>query len=320
MTTENEQTPTPEPQPAPARTSEQVKTDLLANMKAMEDSTRWWDRDEILASRQVLYAELEQLTKSQTKPANELKPTVKEGADDDEQQKPEGQEQTTGEYEIRVPDTLSASNREEAIDFAADAVEIGKEAGIPQDTMQTLFDFITDVQLTRGVEGLNLSNATECVNVMNTQYGLEAEGLIRDAKAGAKMLGPKGLMYLDATGLGNAPPVLVALAHFYRGEFKLSPEAAQKELTKVRASKAYQAGERSAVDRGRLLGMLATRAGGELLPPKASGGAGAAKTKDTNAELTKLRMDPAYFDKSMPNHKTVVARVHELTKALYGEE
>jgi hypothetical protein len=309
MTTETN----PNPEPAPARTSEQIKDALLANATALEENTEWWRRDELIGKRAALYAELEKAPPAKT---DEQKPAVKDG-DGGEEQKATADEQ--GEYEIRVPIRCRRRIERKPSTSRRDAAEIGREAGIDQPTMQTLYDFITDVQVTCGVPDLDLSNPTECVNVLHNQYGAEADAIIRDAKAGAKMLGAKGRMYLDATGLGNAPSVLVALAHFYRGDFKLSPESAQAELTKLRSSKGYQAGERSPVDRGRLLGMLATRAGGDLLPPKPQRGGGSAKPQDTNAELTKLRMDPAYWDKSAPNHKATVARVHELMKELYGD-
>ncbi len=315
MTTEHPN-PNPEPTPDPQpRDQAAVKDELLKVTNELLDNTEWWRRDELIGKRQALYAELE---KAPAKADDQ--PKAKDG-DGGQQPKSDADQQPAGEYEIKVPDTLVASDREEAAHFAADAAEIGREAGIDQPTMQVLYDFITDMQLTRGVEVLNLSNATECVTVLQNQYGPEADAIIRDAQAGARMLGPKGRMYLDGTGLGNAPSVLVALAHFYRGDFKLSPESAQAELTKVRSSKAYQAGDRSAIDRGRLLGMLATRAGGELLPPKAQHGGGVpfAKAQSVNAELTKLRMDPAYWDKSAPNHKVTVARVHELMRQLHGE-
>ena len=75
---------------------------------------------------------------------------------------------------------------------------------------------------------------------------------------------------LDDQETARSPPG--ALAHFYRGDFKLSPQSAQAKLTKLRSSKAYQAGDRSAIDRGRLLGMLATRAGGGWQPQKQQSG------------------------------------------------
>ncbi len=96
---------------------------------------------------------------------------------------------------------------------------------------------------------------------------------------------------------------------------QLEPEAAAKELALHRATKEYAAGDRFKLDKVRLLTMIATRGQSEELPmpakvkPVAPSGA--------KAELDKLRMDPAYFDRYAPNHKVVVARVNELMGQLH---
>jgi hypothetical protein len=38
-----------------------------------------------------------------------------------------------------------------------------------------------------------------------------------------------------------------------------------------------------------------------------------------DSELRQLRLDPAYFDKSKPNHKAVVERVRELYRLRYPD-
>jgi len=67
-----------------------------------------------------------------------------------------------------------------------------------------------------------------------SRYGNE-EGrtIVANAKKAVTRLGPKAAAFLDSTSLGNSPAVLMALAAYQRGEFRMSPETAQVELDKL---------------------------------------------------------------------------------------
>ena len=172
-----------------------------------------------------------------------------------------------------------------------------------------------DIELSSSA--LDLQDVAACRTALKMRYGAAADGIVRDAQAAVKRLGVNVARYLDETSAGNAPGVLIALAEFHRGSTRLSPEAAQKELTKLRSSKEFWAGERYAVDRARLLANIAARGTSRemAMPTKQTPVAKSA----AQSELEKLRRDPSYFDRYAPNHKVVAARVAELMKQIHPD-
>lgn len=132
-----------------------------------------------------------------------------------------------------------------------------------------------------------------------------------------RRLGQDVASYLNVTGAGNDPGTLLALAEFHRGTTKLSKADAQKELTKIRASKEFQRGDRYVVDPARLVSAIAYRGESRELPMPAKQRPLAPSA--TKQELTRLQADPAYIRRGHPGHKAVVARVAELYAVLYPE-
>jgi hypothetical protein len=218
--------------------------------------------------------------------------------------------------EIEVKN-VSAEHRAEAEQFAADMGAIAADVGIPAEEAQTLYDYAVDLGLT-STQGLNLNNQEECLQSLHTQYGPNVSAaIVRDAQAAVRRLGQNVAAYLNVTGLGNAPSVLLTLAEFHRGTTKLSKDAAMRELTKLRGSKEFQSGQRYAVDRGRLLSAIAHRGDRNELkaPNQVVPSARTQARSKIEARIKELRSHPAYFDRSHASHKEVVAQVSEL----YGQ-
>jgi len=97
------------------------------------------------------------------------------------------------------------------------------------------------------IEGLNIANEREVLAHMSHTYGAtEAKAIVTAAQAAFKQL-PKGVQdYLDQpnpdnTRLTNSPSVLLMLALWGSGHTRLTPEAATKELQRLRTSKEYVA-------------------------------------------------------------------------------
>ena len=307
-------------QPTAARTSEQIKDDLLKNASELEDNTEWWKRDAVLQKRQTLYAELDALSKAKkpTAPKPDTKPEPDSEEPQDQQASPTGQG-----YELEIDETITGTNREEAAEYAADLGLLGRDAGLSQDVTQSLFDLVADLELT-DTSGTNGCNPDETMTVLSNRYGADAaKQLVADCQSAVKKLGPAIRDYLDmpldAMGarLGNAPSVIIALAHLHRGDLSLTPAQAQAEVKKLRQSKGYTAGDRAIVDRVRVLSRIAARGQtNELKGPNQF--VPSAKTqgrKQIESKLAELRRSPAYFDKSRPEHREVVAQV----QALYSQ-
>jgi hypothetical protein len=306
-------------QPSAARTSEQIKDELLKNASELEDNTEWWKRDAILQKRQALYAELDTLSKPKQKaPQAANEPEDTDELLTDQQASPEGQG-----YELTVDDTITGTNRDEAAAFAGDVGQLGRDAGLSHDTTQSLFDLVADLELT-DTSGVNGSNPDETMTVLSNRYGAAAaKQLVADCQSAVKRLGPAIRQYLDqpldAMGarLGNAPSVIVALAHLHRGDLNLTPAQAQSEVTKLRRSKGYTAGDRAIVDRVRVLSRIATRGQKNELkgPSHAVPNTKSQGRKQVENKIAELRRSPAYFDRSRPEHREVVAQV----QALYSQ-
>src|SRR5262249_57214467 len=292
-----------------------VKAELLEVTTALVDGTDWTKREELNQRRQALYSELDKLGKQ---------PVLYTDTGEREQAPEEPQDRQSGQgYELEIEETITGTHREEATEYAADLGLLGREAGLSQDTTQSLFDLVADLELT-DTSGVNGCNPDETMTVLSNRYGAEAaKQLVADCQSAVKRLGPAIRDYLDqpldAMGarLGNAPSVIIALAHLHRGDLNLTPAQAQSEVTKLRQSKGYTAGDRAIVDRVRVLSRIAARGQtNELKGPNQF--VPSAKTqgrKQIESKLAELRRSQAYFDKSRPEHREVVAQV----QALYSQ-
>jgi hypothetical protein len=88
---------------------------------------------------------------------------------------------------------------------------IAAEQGIPAGEAQTIFDCAVDISLSNQQAGLDLQNVSACRAALEHRYGANADGIVRDARAAVKRLGPDVAAWLDQTGAGNDPGVLLTL-------------------------------------------------------------------------------------------------------------
>jgi hypothetical protein len=312
-------TPEAAPAPAPAapRDATAIRDELLKTTNELldYDASGEWSRgrkEQLLARRTALYEELDK-TKAGVQPKKPEPPEAEQKPDPEPQAKPA---EPGAPVEIVVAN-VGAEHRAEAEQYAADVGVIAAEQGIPAEEAQTIFDCAVDISLSNQQAGLDLQNVNACRAALEHRYGTNAQGIVRDAVAAVKRLGPDVAAYLDHTGAGNDPGVLLTLAEFYRGTTRLSPEAAAKELAKVRADKNFWNGDKYLVDRARLLGTIAARSSSRELPMPTK--QMPAEKSGAQKELDKLRMDPSYFDRYAPNHKVVAARVAELMKQIHPD-
>lgn len=315
------------PAPAPGRTSADVTADLLQVAEALEDNRDWSRRDELLEKRARLRQELDGL---QPKPAlydeKKLAAAERKDASADEQQ-PEQEQTAEGEgYKLEIPTDLNREQQEIAQGYAQDIGLIAAEAGIPAEQAQDLMAYAFDQDLA-GVEGVDGSNATETISVLTNRYGKEAtDRLIADSVAAVRRLGPSVKAWLETPdefgrSLGNLPAVILTLAAHQRGDVRLSPAAAEREIRKLRQGKLYASGDPLTVDRVKLLSRVAARGqeSNELALPKRGPAPTPSAQEKIQARIKELKTLPSYWDASHASHKEIVNQVASLYAQLSRE-
>jgi hypothetical protein len=322
--------PSATPAPAAARDLLTVKSELLDVTNQLVDNPDWTLREGLRERRGKLFGELEALERK-AKPLYDEKRLAqangepKEGEKQDDGLTEPSLADFGGRVEIQVPADLTASQKEIAGGYAQDIGAIASEAGIPGEQANDLFAHILDLDLTM-TPGIDGSNRAESMSVLNHHYGeAEAKRLVQDANRAVRRLPASVKAWLeqrDAVGraLGDVPSVVAGLAAWERGDLRLSPADARKELARVRASKEYGEGKASAVDRVRLLSRVAAR-GADQQPPsgKAHRPVAPSRKGKLEAELSRLRMDEGYTDKGRANHKQILARVQEIYRELHPD-
>jgi hypothetical protein len=308
--------PAPSPSSAPARDVAAVQADLLKLADQIEENREWWKREELLDKRGRLRQELDSLTpKKPLFDEKKLAAAEQQDAPAEEQQTAEGEG-----YKLEVPTDLNQEQQEIAQGYAQDIGLIAAEAGIPMEQAQDLMAYAFDQDLS-GVEGVDGSNPTETISVLTNRYGKEAvDRLVADANAAVRRLGPSVRAWLETPdevgrSLGNLPAVILTLAAHQRGDVRLSPADAQREITKLRQGKLYASGDPMTVDRVKLLSKVAARGQStEMEMPATKKGAAPAPTSRERIEgqIKALRANPAYLDRESPSHAEVVAQVTDL--------
>jgi hypothetical protein len=248
-------------------------------------------------------------------------------------------------YELAMSDEVPEEVRERVGENIAEAGVIAKSLGIHQDIAQDFVDCATALAtLDESRFDPTASNAGEIgMNTLLQRYGKkDTEMIVADARAAVNALGPKAAEYLDRTGLGNSPAVLLALSHFLRGAFRASTETLQRELNAITKGKegedlrstayhnANHPRHKLARDEAAIIYQLLdrrSRAAGAA-PAKTDPRAAAiapnapkAPPSSQEAQLKSLIAHPAYRDKSHKEHATIKARVEALYDTVYpGEE
>src|SRR5262249_44577590 len=139
-----------------------------------------------------------------------------------------------GAEELEVPIEVPQQFFEQTSENIAAVSSIAKEIGMPTETAQGLVDYAVALAVSDS-SGVSLEDPDACVTVLTHRYGRdEAQKIINDAQAAVRKLGPKAAAYLNATGHGNSPAVLAALAALHRGDLRMSPAKAKLALDEMR--------------------------------------------------------------------------------------
>jgi len=174
--------------------------------------------------------------------------------------------------------------------------------------------------------------------VLRQRWGAAYDERVARAQAAAKALGPKFLAWCDRTQVGNSPALLETLALMSDKDkiLTLSPEQAAAKMKEWRSDpksplrNSLHPEHAVTLAKARVLALLAEGKGRqgnveemvadrqERDKQEKDGGLDPA-TERIDAELRQLRLDPAYFDKSKPNHKAVIERVRELYRLRYPD-
>jgi hypothetical protein len=199
---------------------------------------------------------------------------------------------------------------------------LANELGVPTEEAQTLVDYVVALNAS-DQSGVSLEDPDACRTVLNRRYGTDgANQVIADAQKAVTRLGPKAADFLNRSGYGNSPAVLVALAAYACGNLRMSPEQAQKELDKLTKGEdlrsAYRSAEhpnhKAAIDRATMLYHIVARgeakaaaegASSKKLPIKSGTGE---RMAALDAEIKSLIHHPAYRDKGHREHATIKAR------------
>lgn len=166
-------------------------------------------------------------------------------------------------YELKVPDFIPLGERtpeREAYisEFAQVAAEAGLESRHPG-LAQALLDQAVEAATTLGVYTApdEHTTAEDAFQTMGQMFGKDGAGIVADAQKTVRALGPQFAAYLDRTGLGNDPAVLVALSQ--AGYLGLSPEQAREQLAATMQTKEYRRGDKAMVLKVGALSRIANR-------------------------------------------------------------
>jgi hypothetical protein len=124
---------------------------------------------------------------------------------------------------------LPAEVHEEARAYALDVEAIVQGEGIQPDRGQAIFDAISDLHMVQD-HALAITTPEAATGALTNRYGAEeAQKLVADARAMARQ-SPALWHYLDTTGAGSSPAVLLVLALAQRGELRVSSEQAAAKV------------------------------------------------------------------------------------------
>jgi hypothetical protein len=238
----------------------------------------------------------------------------------EEETRDDGQ-QPDAPTELSVPEETPKEHVERIAGFMEDLAPITRELNLPVGDVQDVVEFA--VSLAVADRAADLDNPQACVTVMEHLHGrTETEKIIADARDACDRLGVKMKQWLDATGLGNDPSVLYALAAWNRGDLRMSPERAQAELDKLTRDpkSAYRnanaIGHKGAVARANMLyrvlskGEAKKSAEPAISKPKTPAKSSAKQAQE--AELKSLLAHPAYRDRGHRESASVRARIETL--------
>jgi hypothetical protein len=244
--------------------------------------------------------------------------------------------------EVTLPDILPdyvRDNPEVQILVADAAAAMTKGGEYNTEAVQRVVDLVAQFELEIGTDQPNLHEEDRIRAILRSRWGSYYEGRLEQVQKYVNAR-PALKAYLNRTGAGNQLSVLEALGMVACGEMSHKPEDAAKLLAAMKSDPKsalrdpYHKGHRLALQQAKVLAdvmdrrdkFLEKKNGGRQANVKemvadrtAKEPAGDSPEAKIDAELKQLRLDPAYLDKSKPNHKVVIERVRELYRARYPD-
>src|SRR5262249_29580276 len=146
-------------------------------------------------------------------------------------------------YELELPAEVNDEHSEATAELVSEVGLVAKNAGLSQEIAQTFVDAVAAVEaLTENKfdmaamrelaeAGDEVGAQRHTTHFLEMRYGAsEAKDIVRDAQEAVAKLPESVADYLDRTGLGNSPSVLVVLARYQRGQLHMTPLEAQSHL------------------------------------------------------------------------------------------
>jgi hypothetical protein len=199
---------------------------------------------------------------------------------------------------------------------------LAKAAGVSQVEADHFVKLYVDVATTEA-HAVDRSSPDSVRGWLKERWGEEYGPRLQRVHSTVGKLGPKFAAWLDATGLGNDPAVLVALAEYGAGTSKLSQADAQRELSAIMTDPKHPHwhGSKASVDRVRLLSEIA-----HAEPSEEEERARQRKHEESDSPAARLdrdikvaEHDLAYLDGNHPDHRRAVERVTQLYRARYKD-
>src|SRR5437899_475310 len=150
-------------------------------------------------------------------------------------------------FELKVPEFIDTREiTPERQGYVTEFQALAPEVGIDAVAAQGLLDVAVDAAVALDYQmDLTESTDVDAREAMTRLFGDEnAKNMIDRAQKYAHARGESFLKYLDTTGLGNDPSVLVAMAFAHSGYLRQSPAQAQQQIEKLMKSDSYRAGDK----------------------------------------------------------------------------
>jgi hypothetical protein len=229
---------------------------------------------------------------------------------------------------LTVPLETPRENYEEVEGYLSELGGMAQETGVQSDELQDAVDFAMSLAVSDPSRIDYAGNPQASIASLERMLGREqAAQIISDARAAVSKLPRAFEDFLNSTGLGDDPSVLMAIACYGRGVFRQSAEDAQRELDEMKRDPrgpyrdANHSAHKSAVIRANLIYQRLAKA-----EKRAASSRNAEPSSSANAKKASLERElkAAIADKDYrhpgPNHAAAVSRVEGLYRALYPED
>jgi hypothetical protein len=239
---------------------------------------------------------------------------VKKDKETPESEKPSSDPTKQG-YDLQIPE-VGADKQQVLDDTVHDVSQLGAEAGIDPDQLQTLVNVATDFALAEP-EGLDYSNQEECENVLRGEWGADYDARVALVQRQVQQWGPAVAEYLSGTGIGNSPGVVKAIYQFASGNAHMTRAQAEAEIAKINADQkhGYWKGERNAIAKMRTLREIASK-GADAGPTRTV--EGTATSSEIEQAIAAIRANPDYTSLDSRKRKPLVAQMAALQAQIHG--